>query len=207
MCLVHMDEAGSVQGTEASFGEKVRTARRKRGWTQRELGAMVDLDASAISRLEAGTRAIRLGEASLIARALSEGLDELVFGQGPSPHAQLEVIRSETNELMAKVHYTAVDVVRRFVRIVDLLEQHDELFGDLPDSDEEDPPKSVDEYLEGVVNRTLDIYGSRQRNHVVVETEKRARQLHAIVAAITHRIVRTEADYPIILWPKGKAGE
>lgn len=207
MRVVQDDDAESVQETEASFGEKVRSARRKRRWTQRELGAMVNLDASAISRLEAGTRAIRLGEASQIARALNEGLDELVFGEGPSPHAQLEVVRSETNELMTKVHYTAVDVVRRFVRIIDLLEKHDELFEDLSNFAGDGRPTSIDEYLERVAERALEKYGPEQRNHVVVESEKRATQLHAILAAIIHRIVRTEADDPIRLWPERGASE
>lgn len=66
---------------ESDFGERVREARLLLGMTQRQLGNAVGLDASAISRLEQGSRAIRLGEAAQIAKALKADIRRLLYGQ------------------------------------------------------------------------------------------------------------------------------
>jgi transcriptional regulator with XRE-family HTH domain len=42
------------------FGENVRRARHERGWTQEDLSARTGLAAVQISRIERGTREIRL---------------------------------------------------------------------------------------------------------------------------------------------------
>lgn len=49
--------------------------------TQKQLADAVGLDASAISRLEQGSRAIRLGEAALIADVLKTDVRQLLYGQ------------------------------------------------------------------------------------------------------------------------------
>ena len=65
---------------ETDFGARVRYARQFLGMTQRQLADAVGLDASAISRLEQGSRAIRLGEAALIADAVKADVRQLLYG-------------------------------------------------------------------------------------------------------------------------------
>ena len=183
------DSSDDIQDTEASFGERVRAARRRRGWTQKDLGARVNLDASAISRLEAGTRAIRLGEASQIAHVLRSGLDELVYGEQQTAHAQFEIARAEANEHMSRMHYSAVEAVRRYTQIAALLEEFDELFETFSDTELGPPPTNVDEYMEWSLARVLVKFGPEQRNRLMVDNEKRASQLRAIVAGVVHNVV------------------
>lgn len=64
---------------EHQFGVWVKNAREMRGWSQEALArhlketAGLDLHQSAVARLEGGKRAIRLNEASALAKLL--GLD------------------------------------------------------------------------------------------------------------------------------------
>lgn len=82
--------------TESEFGERVREARQLLGLTQRQLGNAVGLDASAISRLEQGSRAIRLGEAAHIAKALKTDIRQLLYGQmSDSPKLLLDLACDE----------------------------------------------------------------------------------------------------------------
>lgn len=82
---------------EERFGRNVRTYRAQRGWTQAELAARlgllgVHLHPSAIAKIEMRDaerpRAIRLDEASALARVLGVSLDRLI---GPSSNDWREV--------------------------------------------------------------------------------------------------------------------
>lgn len=75
------DAAQSAARVELDFSARVREARLLSGMTQKQLADAVGLDASAISRLELGSRAIRLGEAALIADVLKTDVRQLIFGQ------------------------------------------------------------------------------------------------------------------------------
>ena len=64
-----------------AFGEWLKVARRRRGWSQRRLGEVVDLSKAQISRLEGGVQSTKNDTAVRIARALGvnprEALDAL----------------------------------------------------------------------------------------------------------------------------------
>lgn len=79
--LRELDAVCNAARIEHDFGERVRKARQALGITQRDLADAVGLDASAISRLEQGARAVRLGEAALIAKALRTDIQKLAFGE------------------------------------------------------------------------------------------------------------------------------
>ncbi|WP_195173596.1 helix-turn-helix domain-containing protein [Mycobacteroides abscessus] len=72
------------QQIECNFGSRVRAARIRHGWTQAQLADALNVDASAISRLEQGARAVRLGEAVLIASALKVDVTSLLDPQAPT---------------------------------------------------------------------------------------------------------------------------
>ena len=57
-------------------GDKIRTLRRKRGWSQEQLGAMVGFSQSKISKIEHGDWD-SLSDLRLIARALGVPIEEL----------------------------------------------------------------------------------------------------------------------------------
>lgn len=70
---------------DARFGRAVSSARQARRLSQRDLaalltGAGMPVDASAVSRIEAGTRSVRLREAETIAQALGMNLAALLIG-------------------------------------------------------------------------------------------------------------------------------
>ena len=57
------------------FGQNVRAARARKGWSQRELAEALDerglkLDPSAVTRIERGTREVKLREAVAMAECL-----------------------------------------------------------------------------------------------------------------------------------------
>lgn len=89
-----------IAATEADFGLRVRDARKARRWSQRELGERLGLDASGVSRLEAGGRMVRLGEAVQIADALDVPLESLVVPAVPT--ARLTAALADVDELVGK---------------------------------------------------------------------------------------------------------
>ena len=59
------------------IGDKIRTLRRKRGWSQEQLGAMVGFSQSKISKIENGDWD-SLSDLRLIARVLEVPIEELI---------------------------------------------------------------------------------------------------------------------------------
>lgn len=91
-----MQHLEPVDAFEAAFGTRVRERREGQGLSQRALAeALADrglhLDSSAITRIEKGQRAVRLGEAPVIADALDIQLADLI--EGPIPPAQRVALR------------------------------------------------------------------------------------------------------------------
>lgn len=59
------------------IGDKIRTLRRKRGWSQEQLGAMVGFSQSKISKIERGDWD-SLSDLRLLAAALEVKIEELI---------------------------------------------------------------------------------------------------------------------------------
>lgn len=59
------------------IGDKIRTLRRKRGWSQEQLGELVGFSQSKISKIENGDWD-SLSDLRLIARVLGVPIEELV---------------------------------------------------------------------------------------------------------------------------------
>jgi transcriptional regulator with XRE-family HTH domain len=71
-CLAWGLDDAAVPRVLERFGENVRNARHKRGWTQEDLASKTDLAVVQVSRIERGRREIRL---TTLVRLL-DGLDE-----------------------------------------------------------------------------------------------------------------------------------
>lgn len=79
------------QTFDKTFGVRVRKARNDRKWSQRTLAEELDklgvkLDPSAVTRIERGTREVKLREAAAIATALAVPLQDLA----PPPDSSLK---------------------------------------------------------------------------------------------------------------------
>lgn len=95
----------SAAEAEAGFGGRVKAARQKMRMTQQQLAESVGLDASAISRLEQGLRAIRLGEAVLIAEAIKTDIRSLIYG----PQAENKILMAKVARLLGEMNRFATD--------------------------------------------------------------------------------------------------
>jgi transcriptional regulator with XRE-family HTH domain len=69
-----------------SDGENIKNMRRKKGLTQEELGRLLGVKKSSISRWESGDRKVKLTTMRNIAGALNVPLEWLVNGLDPSGH-------------------------------------------------------------------------------------------------------------------------
>ena len=69
------------------LGERIRKYRRQKGWSQEQLGAMVDFSQSKISKIENGDWD-SLSDLRLIAKVLGVKLKELVREEAESSDAK-----------------------------------------------------------------------------------------------------------------------
>lgn len=69
-----------TEDVRRNFGESVRRVRQVKGWSQRELADRLDirLDPTAITRIENGTRDVKLAEAHSICSALGITIEDAV---------------------------------------------------------------------------------------------------------------------------------
>jgi XRE family transcriptional regulator, fatty acid utilization regulator len=90
-----MKESQKLVETEgldlATFGQRLRHARRARGLTLAELGAQVGRTPSVLSLIENGRREPRVSLVEQLATALSVPVADLLKKQPPSRRAQLEI--------------------------------------------------------------------------------------------------------------------
>ncbi len=114
----------------STFAERAKAARLRAGLTQQQLSdrlrneAEVLLDTSAITRIEAGQREPRLGEALAIARVLGFGLNNLV------PRADLDYYMSDVERLMDESRAALVRMIRSVDPVVDFVRRNPDCLGD-----------------------------------------------------------------------------
>lgn len=182
-------------GTEAEFGARVKEARKQKQWTQKKLADLIGIDASAISRIEQGVRAIRLGEAAHIARALGSDLDELVFGGELPPEVQLQRRRDSANRTMNQMRYAAVEMADSYIDIADLLTANDDLFSMLNPGDEDDErrlPRTVPEYFKWVERRTRALFQPDAAIQSYTPDTEVAASIQGLIYLIVENVVRTK---------------
>lgn len=107
----------------------------------------MNVDASAVSRIEKGTRSVRLVEAAAIASALGVSLGVLVR-ERKSPSAELRSLRMEANAALRKLGPEIWGALISIWQVMDHLERHPELLREV-----EGEPATVTEYLAGVSER------------------------------------------------------
>lgn len=114
----------------ATFAERAKAARLRAGLTQQQLCVRlreetgVDLDTSAITRIEAGQREPRLGEALAIGRVLGFGLNNLV------PRADLDFYFSDVERLMKESRAALIRMVKSVDPVIEYVRANPSSLGD-----------------------------------------------------------------------------
>lgn len=186
------DELDPVR-TEADFGLRVKEQRKQKKWTQKKLAELIGIDASAISRIEQGVRAVRLGEAAQIAQALGTDLDELVFGGEVPPEVVLQRSRDVANRTMHEIRYAAVEMADSYLDIAELLAEHPGLFAALSygEENEKNLPKTIPDYFNWVERRIRAVYPPEHHVRSYTSDQQTADRVQSLIAAITENIVST----------------
>jgi transcriptional regulator with XRE-family HTH domain len=162
-----------------------------RGLTQRQFAAKLTdagmvVDASAVSRIEKGTRSIRLVEAMVIANVLDVDVDFLVQGVR-TPEQELKDIRRSTNLFMNQMDKPFALFAFGLMEAKWFLEDHPELLDQVTD-DGAGELQSADGYLPWVAERMrrLDV---DEDDLVPTRTAREADQLvEVMIAWISRRI-------------------
>ena len=139
---------------ELRFGEAVSEGRRVQRVSQKQLAELLTrgglpLDASAISRIEKGTRAIRLSEAVAIADVLGFSLADVE--EGRDPQDDLERQRKNLDAALDEVHREMMAAGDAVAEIVFLVEQHPDLLQSMKD-ETGSVPVDVADYLKRAQN-------------------------------------------------------
>ena len=127
----HRHRFPTVNEEESSaFAERAKAARLRAGLTQQQLSdrlqdeAEVSLDTSAITRIEAGQREPRLGEALAIAKVLEFGLDNLV------PRQDVDFYMSDVKRSMNEGRAALAKMLRSVDPVVDFVRRNPDCLGD-----------------------------------------------------------------------------
>lgn len=103
------------------IGNNVRYNRMKRKMTQNELAQIVGINASAITRIEGGTRMMSVQVLRDVANALSISTDALLFDPSAPTHLQsiFMLLRGQTDESLAHIEHLLQVLVEEYGEIQD----------------------------------------------------------------------------------------
>jgi transcriptional regulator with XRE-family HTH domain len=114
----------------SAFADRAKAARLRAGLTQQQLSkrlkdeTQVTLDTSAITRIEAGQREPRLGEALAIAKVLNFGLNNLV------PRVDLDLYLSDVEQFMTESRAALVRMVNAVDPLIEFVQENPSCLGD-----------------------------------------------------------------------------
>ena len=143
---------------ENRFGETVLEERRIQGISQKVLARELSerglaLDASAISRIEKGTRAIRLSEAALIADLLGFSLSDVEHPRDPQD--DFARLQKGINTALLEAHAGAMLVATGIEEMFQLLNRQPQLLK-LLEGESGPAPKNYSQYVKWVEARWLE---------------------------------------------------
>ncbi len=190
----------------STFAERAKAGRLRAGLTQQQLSdrlrneAGVLLDTSAITRIEAGQRDPRLGEALAIARVLEFGLNNLV------PRADLDFYLSDVERLMDESRLALVKMLRSVDPVIDFVRQNPECLGD---DRLEDRFRDVVEWFHPRVSQEDLGHEERPLNFAITTNRTDEKLKRQLLRAVSEGVlVRPEEIQPAYdRWFKEDAGE
>lgn len=126
-----MKESYAVQKIDRRIGDRIRSLREKRGWTQRDLANTAGYSQSTVARWESAERSVRPYNLEKIAEALGIGMQELllesaVFSLEPAGVKESIKSREKSSDYAAKNHGQE-NIVSALIRIEDSLMEHGKL--------------------------------------------------------------------------------
>lgn len=142
---------GSDANLGVTFGAGVRAARERLGWTQQQLSDRLlehdlRMDTSAITRVESGSRDVRLSEAARIATALGATLDQLV-PQPPDPQKKFDRTFAEVIERVEAVQLAVVGLSTYLLMIARILDDNPRMLTSMVFPGDRVPASTEDYFL------------------------------------------------------------
>lgn len=74
----------------ALIGERIRSARKEKGWTQEKLSEEIDVTITFLSRVETGHAQINLKRLAQISKALDKPIEQIITGTTIESHNYLD---------------------------------------------------------------------------------------------------------------------
>jgi transcriptional regulator with XRE-family HTH domain len=141
---------------EENFGSAVSFFRSSKQLSQRDFAARLTgrgmpVDASAVSRIEKGSRSVRLVEAMTIAEVLEMDLESLIGGS-KTDSQHLQTLRRRTDRTLQDLEAPFLEAAWALIDSKGMLENHPELLGTLND-DKLGGPQNVEGYFDWVCSR------------------------------------------------------
>jgi transcriptional regulator with XRE-family HTH domain len=130
-----VQDAGE-DGFDERVGSKLREAREAIEWSQRRLAEELEqwglkLDPSAVTRIERGSREVKLREAVAFAEALGIPIQELATPPTRNPRAALESYLGSAWERMDTGRHALAGMAYFYMMASNLLDEHPEILQEL----------------------------------------------------------------------------
>lgn len=189
-----MQQPSKPRTAEESFGHAVAMLRGVRQLSQREFASRLTergmpVDASAVSRIEKGTRSVRLVEALMIAEVLEVDLDFLISGS-KTPSQEFQTLRRRTDAALRALIDPVVEASFALWETEYHLAKNPELLASLSDP-ELSPPASPDEYLTWVADR-VERWQVPEDDYVITDSEEHAARLVNVITRLVEMHVGTK---------------
>lgn len=192
-----MQQSEKLTGSpEDRFGEAVAMMRKFEKLSQRDFAEKLTakgmpVDASAVSRIEKGTRSVRLTEALTIAEVLNTDLEWLVSGS-KTPSQELQSMRRAADRSLRLLVDPIVSVAFSVAEICEHLSRHPELLADLVDTDF-GAPSSPEEYVSWIARR-VGRWSVSDDEYVGVASQEEVDRIVDVVVAVARRHIGLERE-------------
>ncbi|MDQ0103701.1 transcriptional regulator with XRE-family HTH domain [Paenarthrobacter nicotinovorans] len=150
------------------------------------------IDASAVSRIESGSRALRLTEALIISDVLNVDIDLLISGARTETQ-EFRTRRRYADLTMGQLEDAALDFLAAFGNVNDYLQAHPELLVEL-DDDNLGRPASTDQYLDWVGSRMEQIQARPGTEVVAAKDRAEADALKGLITRFVTGFVSVRED-------------
>lgn len=186
-----------AQPVEQTFGAEVARLRSLLDMSQRAFATKLTergmaVDASAVSRIESGARALRLSEALIISDVLNVDIDMLISGARTDAQ-EFRSIRRLADLTMGQLQDAALDFLAAFSNVSDFLNEHPELLVELEDENV-GKPETPRDYLKWVGQRMENLKERHDQFRVVVEDEAEAEALNKLIRDYVSGFVTVRED-------------
>lgn len=193
-----MQQTTKARTPEESFGFAVGAFRVSQKMSQRDFAAKLTergmpVDASAVSRIEKGSRSVRLVEALTIAEVLDVDLDFLI-SRSKTPSQEFHAMRRRTDVALQNLVDPIVDAAYSLWEVQQHLLKHPDLLERLQDK-ELGRPSKPEEYLDWVTARAVR-WEVSEDDYITTESDDEADRIVALIAKFARAHIGTDRPIP-----------